>query len=165
MRLAVLAAFFLLTIPSNVRTVVNFSVVPPRVREGYYLERGEVDAVNRLGEVSSSEDIVLSSQDIGSYIPGRIGCYVYIGHGSETVDLDRKKGELGKFLDAATPHSWRKSFLSANGIDYVYVGRHERRLRKTEGGPFVDFDPNTAPYLENIYSKDGVEIFKVFNGK
>ena len=160
-RLAVLAAFFLLTIPSNVRTVVNFSVVPPRVREGYYIERGEVDAVNRLGEVSSSDDIVLSSQDIGSYIPGRIGCYVYIGHGSETVDLDRKKGELGKFLDAATPHSWRKSFLSESGIDYVYAGRHERRLRKTEGGPFVDFDPNTAAYLEKIYSKDGVEIFKV----
>ena len=159
--LLIAVAFFLLTIPSSVRTVINFSVSPPLMREGYYIEKGEVDAVSRLGEMSTSADIILSSQDIGSYIPGHIGCYVYIGHGSETIDLERKKIELRKFLDSATGHAWRRAFLSGNGIDYVYVGRYERRLKKAEGDGFVDFDPSTAPYLERVYSRDGVEIFKV----
>jgi hypothetical protein len=89
--------------------------------------RAEVGAVLWLGENSSPNETVLSSYELGGYIPARIGHRVFWGHWTESINLAEKRRQVEDFYSASSELD-RQSFLISNGIAYVFYGPREREL-------------------------------------
>jgi uncharacterized membrane protein len=115
-------------------------------------DEAEVAAVLWLGAHSSPEDTVLSSYEIGGYIPARIGHRAFWGHWAESIDLPRKRAEVDEFYSASESFE-RRLFLGRHGISYVFHGPRERELGA--------FDPSGAPFLTLAFQDGDVSIYRV----
>ena len=109
--------------------------------------------VEWLGENTSWEETVLAAFETGSLIPARIGHRVVLGHWMETVDFRAKQETVARFYAADTPDEERRELLKGWGVVYVFHGPEERRL----GG----FDPAAAPYLEPVFRRGDVTLYRV----
>jgi hypothetical protein len=112
-----------------------------------YRDRGEVAALDWLGERVEFDDVVLGAYGTGNYLPARVMARSFVGHGPESVRADEKRALVARFFSATTDDEWRRQLLSEYGVDYVFWGAAERQL-----GEFV---PYTVPYLHPIYEAEG----------
>jgi hypothetical protein len=141
-----------LTTPSTWYLLVSLSLAAAGGYGPLYHSRGEVEAVMWLGEHTQPEDTVLSSYEIGGYIPARIGHRVFWGHWAESVRLPQKRAEAGAFYSDSGTFD-RRRFLARYGIAYVFHGPRERGM----GG----FDPAATPYLEPAFQQGDVVVYRV----
>ena len=117
-----------------------------------YHSRSEVEAVLWLGDHTQPGDTVLSSYEIGGYIPARIGHRVFWGHWAETIHLPQKHVEVQAFYSASQAFD-RPGFLARYGIAYVLHGPRERDVGQ--------FEPGRAPYLEPVFQRGEVTVYRV----
>jgi hypothetical protein len=113
----------------------------------------QLAALDWLDEHLSDEDVVLASYDTGNLVPGRTGRRVFLGHWALSVDWEERKRLVEAFFDAATPDSWRVSFLSRHNISHIFFGGRERELG--------DFDPASASYLQEVHAVGEVTVYEV----
>ena len=113
----------------------------------------EVAAMDWLGQRAGSEDRVLATYWTGSYLPNRALTISYVGHLYETIDFERRRAEAEQFFQPSTGDEWRREFLAANGIDYVFVGPAE-----LAHGP-VDFSQEL--YMVEAFRNDLVIIYRI----
>jgi hypothetical protein len=111
------------------------------------------EALVWLGEHSPADAVVLSSYRVGNIIPARTGRRVVWGHWDETAFFDEKRADVAVFFDSATPGGERQAILARYGVDYLFYGPEER--------PLGQFDPYTAPYLEETYRNQMVTIYRI----
>jgi len=109
--------------------------------------------VDWLGENTSWEETVLAGPETGSLIPARIGHRVVVGHGMETVDYEGKRAAVARFFAADTPDAWRLTLLRKLQVMWVFHGPEERALG--------DFDPDSVPYLEPVFRRGKVTVYRV----
>jgi hypothetical protein len=114
------------------------------------------EAIAWLGQHSASDDVILSSYQVGNIIPGRIGRRVVWGHWDETAFFDQKKSDVTVFFDGGTPDAERQDILQRYDVHYLIYGPTEQELG--------DFDPMDVPYLKPSFSTDGVTIYQVVVG-
>ncbi len=117
--------------------------------EQFYLTRGEDGAITWLG--GQTKGVVLAHEIEGRVFSWRTSQTPYLAHGFLTIDFQRKQGELRTFLDSRVPTSIKQKWLFDVNIAYVFYGPNERALG------LVD---SSLP-LEQIYSADGVSIYRV----
>ena len=117
-----------------------------------YNSQAEVAAVLWLGEHTSPGDTLLSSYEIGGYVPARIGHRVFWGHWAESIHLPQKQADVQNLYSTSETLD-RFAFLARYGIAYVFYGPRERKL----GG----FDPSAAPFLELAFQHENVAIYRV----
>jgi hypothetical protein len=86
----------------------------------------ELEALNWLQTHAPEDSIVLAMDRTGNLIPVHANVRVYIGHGPETVDADRKREETEQFFHAESDDERRRRFINEAAIDYVWVGVLER---------------------------------------
>ncbi|MCK5314304.1 MAG: hypothetical protein KAJ53_04245, partial [Anaerolineales bacterium] len=115
----------------------------------------EVASFSFLERNVNSSDIVLSSYNTGNALPAWAPVRVVIGHGPESIGLQKLLTEVQDFYTQSTSDSQREQFLSKLAIQYVYWGPAERKLG--------DWDPHQATYLSKIYDNDGYGIFEVIS--
>jgi hypothetical protein len=149
----VIAAFLVIIIPTNVYLFFWRFIDLSRNNYPYYLYHEELAAFNWLEQNAQADDVVLSSEMIGQFVPAYTGTYAFLAHWAQTVDYYTKVDLVNEFYSADAHGARRQEILAAYSIDYVFIGPYERTI----GG----FQPESAPFLEIVYSTPLVEIFRV----
>lgn len=81
------------------------------------------------------------------------GRRVFLGHWAETLDWPERETQVATFFDATTTDPWRVALLCRHQITHVFHGPEERAL----GG----FDPAAVPYLEPVFRRGEVTVYRV----
>jgi len=149
----VVAAFLMVIIPTNVYLFFWRFVDLNRGDYPYYLYQEELAGMRWLEKNAEPDDVVLSSEMIGQYIPAFSGTHAFLGHWAQTVDYYSKVEMVNEFFSDSVPPMRRKEILSAYSVDYVFYGPFERTIG--------NFPLETESFLENVYTSPLVSIYKV----
>jgi len=116
------------------------------VRYPAWLRTEDFVALHALEKITPTDAIVLSSYEIGNFIPPFSGRRCFLGHYALTMDAQAKRADVERFFsDDASPQAdaWRLDLLRRWRIGFVLDTPFERALGA--------FDPATKPWLERIY--------------
>ncbi|MGQ9625893.1 MAG: hypothetical protein ACUVV0_03195 [Anaerolineae bacterium] len=147
--------FVLLTIPSNLLLMAGPVAQSLHHEEPIFQPQAVVEAADWLKDKARPREVILSSPEVGNYIPARSGRRVFIGHPAITARYEEKKTMVEEFFAGKLGEEGEKNFLRENDIAYVFYGPRERALG--------DFSPQGRPYLRLVYRNSKVEIYKVEN--
>jgi hypothetical protein len=153
LRRFVTTAIILLTIPSNLLLIATNLIQVSRLSPPIFHEGMELEAMDWLAAHTQPADIVLSSYQVGNYIPARAGNRVFLGHGPETIHVEEKENIVGQFFQAQTSDAYRKETLCQYSIAYLFYGPAERALG--------DFQPATRFYLKEAFTNGRYTIYEV----
>ena len=120
--------------------------------ETIFVSAAQIQAADWLAE-KARQAVVLSSYSTGNYLPTVADVRVFLGHGPETIHSAQKQKQVEMFFNRTTAETWRLKLLDQFNIRYVYCGLRERALG--------DFAPDHAPYLQQVYNNDAVQIYRV----
>lgn len=152
-----LVSILLFSLPTNFIFYYNNLNKIIRKEFPYYLKRDLVEAMDWIDQNASSSEVILSSYEIGSFIPRFTGNKVYLGHWAQTIDINEKKRQVKSFFDEMSM-SERKDFLLDNQIDYIFLSPYEsREVEKLQR------DFNISDLLELIYRNSSASIYKIKN--
>jgi hypothetical protein len=118
-----------------------------------FISESKVEAFLSLKELAPPNSLVLSSFEIGNTIPAWVPVTVVLGHGPETVHLDRWKDEISGFFLSTQNAFDCGGFLQETGIDFLFWGPEEESL--------WNWDPETKSCLKKVYNSNGYRIFEV----
>ncbi|PJA90813.1 MAG: hypothetical protein CO135_04035 [Candidatus Levybacteria bacterium CG_4_9_14_3_um_filter_35_16] len=119
----------------------------------YYLNPSEPEAMDLIKKRTNSNDVILSNWFYGNLIPGLTGRKVYVGHKYQTFEFDNKVNKINSFLLEKNDKT-ALSFLQSNKISYIFLGVNDSMLK-------YGFKPDKKPYLQKVYAKNGVFVYKV----
>lgn len=119
----------------------------------YFLYRDDVAALSWLEGNAAPSDVVLSARTVGQYIPSLSGNKAFLAHWAQTVDFYEKTEMVERFFDAQTDDGYRLSIIREFDVRYVLRGETERALGR--------YDPNTSPYLVEVFSTPRAQVFQV----
>ena len=118
----------------------------------YYLYQDEIAALEWVEEHATRDAIVLSSYDVGRYVPGLSGRPAFLAHWAQTVNFFDKRDRVTLFFDAQTRDSERAKTLRAFGVDYIFYGPAERALGQ--------YDPSESPLFRVAFSSPLVKMYR-----
>jgi hypothetical protein len=98
-------------------------------------------------------DTVLGSFQSGGQLVAQTGRRTVLGHWIETVDYEHKRAEVTQFFDPQVPDQWRWTFMSQQGISYIWYGDEERKL-----GAWL---PTSIKLLNPVFESPTVTIYRV----
>jgi hypothetical protein len=157
LRRFVTTAIILLTIPSNLLLIATSLIQVSRLSPPIFHEGMELEAMDWLAAHTQPSDIVLSSYEVGNYIPVRAGNRVFLGHGPETIHAEEKGDIVRRFFQAQTSDAYREEILRRYNIAYLFHGPAEKALG--------DFQPATRLYLEEAFANGRYTIYEVNLGR
>jgi len=118
----------------------------------YFLRTTEVAALNYIEANVTSTDVVLSTHDIGQYIPALTGARSFLGHWAQTLNFFDKRAMVEAFFNPETPDTERQRILTEFNVDYV--------LMTPEAANF-GYDPHSADYLTEVFADGSTFVFQV----
>jgi len=120
----------------------------------YRLE-AEVAAARWLEERTGPADAVFASYESGNFLAGWIPGRVYLGHGTGTLRPEEKQAEVDAFFGGTSSAESKRSFLEAQGIDYVFFGPYEQYRTTPES--FREF----GRFLDEAFRSGPVAVFRL----
>ncbi|HVO41487.1 MAG TPA: hypothetical protein VMT34_02635 [Aggregatilineales bacterium] len=111
-----------------------------------YDSTDEVAALNWISANTPADAVLLSDFETGGKIPADTGRRVVLGHWIETPDYERTRSEVEIFYAPDTGDAWRRDYLRAHHVDYVW---------------FQDTPAPDAAYLQSAFESGSVRIFRV----
>jgi hypothetical protein len=154
----ILPALFVLSIPTNIILLASGIGGAISLSPALYLTRGEEQAMNWIQTNTDARAVVLSSPEIGLWIPARTGRKVVYGHPFETINAESEKAAVEDFYrnDAAD----RSQFLQTRQVAYVFLGPREEDLCTSIQCEVV------AGVVQKVggslvYQRDGVRIYRI----
>jgi len=144
--------FFILFFFSNFLILINDLSLYLKNYYRMYLKKEVRTAMLWLRENTSQESVIFSLQETGNLIPAFSLRQVYLGHGHQTVQFDKKLAETEKFFQNSNDEE-RQIFLEENKIDYLFFGEEEKKESS--------FNPDEKEFLEKVYSNNQVAIYKI----
>jgi uncharacterized membrane protein len=145
--------FFLIVVPTNLYLFVWRFYDLSRHTYPYFLYRDEVAALRWLDRNSAPASVVLSSMDLGQYIPALTGNRAFLAHWAMTLDLYRKQDVVKAFYDTTWSDAERRSALKTYQVQYVFWGQAEQALGK--------FDLDSLPYLTRVFDSPQAKLYRV----
>jgi len=118
-----------------------------------YTPQAIITALDWYKNQTSEKETILSVPLNGNLIPGLISRRVFIGHGSETVNYEKKLNQIIWFFKDSQNDEAKKEFIKDNQIDYLFYSIREKALGQ--------FNPQSKNYLKQVYDNNGVSIYKV----
>jgi hypothetical protein len=112
----------------------------------------QIEAMRWLAARSQGE-VVIAAYDTGNLLPAYANVRAFVGHGPETLYSEDKQAQVKRFFSDTVDDTWRLNLLQQFKVRYLYYGPNEKALG--------DFFPDEALYLQEIYQKDGIQIFWV----
>lgn len=112
------------------------------------------DAIRWLRNNTKRDDVVLAEITAGNYIPAYAGNTVYFGQ-SNTVDYERKQGEVQEFFKGQMSGTRSAHFLQNGRIRYVFFSIQEKKLH---GGKDLTA---SYPFLKEVFRNEIVTIYQV----
>ncbi len=145
--------FVLLVVPVNIYLIGWRFIDLRRADYPFYAPTENIAALDYLETQVASNDVVLSSLDMGQYIPALTGARSFLGHWAQTLHFFEKGDLVKQFFTESTPDSEREAILREYSVDYVLYTERERELGT--------FDPAGAAYLEEVYRNDNAVVYAV----
>jgi hypothetical protein len=119
-----------------------------------YLTRGEHQALGWIQMETDADAVILSSPEMGRFIPALTGRRVIYGHPFETVNAAEQERRASAFFTDQIMSAGISVDLGLSEVDYVFFGPRERSIGT------VPLDADISP----IYQNAEVVIFE-FGGK
>ena len=94
----------------------------------FYLHQDEVAALHWLEANAQGDDVVLSSLEVGQYLPAETGAHAFLAHWAQTVDYYHKEAAVTRFFDPAAPDSARAQLVAEHSVDYIIDGPAEQAV-------------------------------------
>lgn len=101
----------------------------------YYLSSSDVAVLEQLPEVVEPGDVVLSSPEVGVFVPVYSDARPFVAHWAQTLDFLDRRLAARWFYHSATSNSDRERMLLENDIDYVIAGPAEAQLSGVDQTP------------------------------
>jgi len=136
----IIGVFILLMLPTNGYHLYQSSVnqyndrgkFPYQVN--HYIYPAEHEALVWLKENGDKDRVVISTYNIGNYIPAYMNMRVYLGHWAQTIDFEKKTDDVKRFYSG-------EDNINIEKKTYLWVGIDEEGLN-----PNLD---NYRPVYEN----------------
>jgi len=145
--------FVLLFLVTPLSQVAIDVMIYNNARVESYLSLNQFEAIQWLKSNINNDEVTLSRNTTGNYIPAFSGKNVYIGHKVETISYSIKLMETEWFFKDNKNEQIERDFLEKRNIDYIFFGPNEFILGS--------YDPNIKQYLHPVYSNVEVTIYKV----
>ncbi len=97
----------------------------------YYLSTTDIRAITELNEVAGEYDVVLSSEDIGVFVPVYSDSRPFLAHWAQTLDYLDRRDQASWFFQPTTSDRSRADFLNQHNIDFVISGPAEAAQSQT----------------------------------
>jgi len=133
--------------------VREFSVVVNKTQPVLYISNDTTAAFDWFKQNTQPSQVILTDLNNGNLIPGRIGHKVFLGHGVETLFFNSKFEQVNWFFSNNNLDDKKKLFLKNNNISYILYTSQTRNLG--------DFQPSKKNYLQQVFQKGDIEIYKV----
>jgi uncharacterized membrane protein len=117
----------------------------------FFRPADEIEATAWLRENGEQSAVLIGDYQTANYIAAQTPIRVMLGHWAETVAFAEKEALVTQFYQASTSDTWRRDLIRLYHIRYVWHGPRERLLG--------DFDPESADYLQSVYSNSTITIF------
>lgn len=91
----------------------------------YYLTSSDVAVLESLPDVTDREDIVLSSVELGLFVPVYSDARPYVAHWAQTLRFFERREDAQHFFSPDTSDDERIRLLREGGIDFVLSGPAE----------------------------------------
>jgi uncharacterized membrane protein len=118
----------------------------------YYLHRDEIAALRWLERNAQPDDVVLSSLELGQYVPAETGAHAFLAHWAQTVDFYGKSEMVSRFFDSQTSEAERLQIVTDYDVDFILLGPAERALSAEE--------LSDLPSFQEVYAAGKVKILK-----
>jgi hypothetical protein len=119
----------------------------------YYLHNDEIAALAWLESNAEPTDVVLSSLEIGQYVPVLTDAHTFLGHWAQTLDYFGKSRLVEEFFSGEADDARRQHIVQEYGVDYVFHGPCEHEL----GSQALE----VSPTVRRVYSSPLVEVYEV----
>jgi len=120
--------------------------------EELYLRKSEARALLWIKENTPSKALILSSPQIGLFIPAHTGRRVIYGHPFETVNAVQEGSSVVNFF-ASDDDLERETFLQERQVDYVFYGPREAKL-----GMLPE-----VTQLQIVFDQEDVKIYQMLH--
>jgi len=117
----------------------------------YFIKGDEMESYNFLKNAAGNNKIIYSHPWIGNILAGQ-GRLVFLGHGHQTVNWEKKRGLLDQFYNNFNEQE-REKYLKENNISFLYFGPMEKTLGS--------WRPTENSFLKLVFRKGDVQIFKL----
>ncbi|MBE2239216.1 MAG: hypothetical protein IAE81_15615 [Caldilineaceae bacterium] len=118
----------------------------------FYLYQDEVSALHWLEANASHNDVVLSSLELGQYVPAESGAHAFLAHWAQTVDFYTKRDAVARFFSNQLTVEEQNHLLDEFSIDYIVFGPAEQSLGS---------ETTAAAVGEVVFSSSAVRIYRV----
>lgn len=147
----VAGAFLLAVLPTNAYLFSWRLLELGRHQYDFYLTRADVSGLSWLSANAGPDDVVLSSLNIGQYVPVMTDAHAYLAHWAQTAHFYSRRDAVQRFFSADAGRAERRHILLAHSVDYVFVGPAERRL--------PDFDARAVYGMRVVFMQEDVTIY------
>jgi hypothetical protein len=142
---------FILAIPTNLVILLaaqsGIQANDPQI----YLTRGEMTSLSWIKEKTEADVLVLSSPEMGLFIPAYTGRRVVYGHPFETVNAEAEEIAVLSFFDGGFTLEELADFLDVRDVDFILIGPRERSLG----------DIQVPQGWEAVYTSDDTKLYRV----
>ena len=138
---------------SNLYLIATYTLAAAARHPDLFHSTDQVAAGGWLAANTEWQETVLAGYETGNGLAGGIGHRVVLGHWAETVDYEAKREQVAAFYAESTSEAERREMLERWDVHYVYFGPEERALGR--------FDLQAAPYLEPVFRRGEVVIYRV----
>ena len=118
----------------------------------WFYTQDEVAVMRWLDAHSQPDDIVLTLNWTGNYLPAQANIHVYVGHLYETIDYQKKVERSEAFFANHLSEAEARAFLRNNRIDWLFIGQQEAA---------TPFQPETKPYLTQAFAQGDSAVYRV----
>jgi len=118
---AVIAAVLLTNVYLTAWRVVDLR----RADYPYYLTNEDVQALESLEEIAHRGDVVMSSPNLGQFVPVYSDARPFVAHWAQTLRYLERREQARLFFSTTTLDADRDTFVRDNGIDFIISGPAE----------------------------------------
>jgi uncharacterized membrane protein len=147
------ALFLLAVLPTNLYLFAWRIVDLNRHTYPYYLYLSELNAFQWIEANADPDDVVLSSFDVGHYLPGFTGSKAFLANAVMTMNFFYKHEAVTAFYGTEMSDNERLELLQKYNIRFIFHGPAERRLG--------EYDPEQSPLFQKVFTSDETDVYEV----
>ena len=126
-------ALLFLSIPTNVILVLSGLYGIQKQDPRLYLTGHEKAVLEWVDENTPDDALILSSPEIGLFIPAQTGRKVLYGHPFETVNAEEEKFFVESFFAGNLGEEDGMRSIKGRGVDFIFYGPREAKLGYPDG--------------------------------
>ena len=106
----------------------------------YYLSRDDYRVLDELSEQAGEGDVVMSSPEVGVFVPVYSDARPYVAHWAQTLHFFDRRSESRRFFEDGTSDSERAQIVAQESIGFVISGPAEASLNGESQPPKLAFE-------------------------